>query len=60
MTPFVDLFPDLAPRETRVAFLPQPSGGLPAGRYAFITKSVTLTPEGEERARELFHALFDR
>ena len=104
MTPFVDRFPDLGVRETRVVILPQPAGGLPADRYGFMelycsarftegsgpyrvarawkghdwdalnrlhakgligdpvrkTKSVTLTPEGERRARELFEALFGR
>ena len=36
MIPFHTHFPDLAPRETRVAILPFPQGGVPAGPYAFI------------------------
>lgn len=36
MVPFVDRFPDLAARETRVVILPQPAGGLPADRYGLL------------------------
>jgi hypothetical protein len=36
MSPFIDRFPELGARETRMAVLPQPSGGLPADRYGFM------------------------
>ena len=36
MSPFWVRFPELAPQETRVLFLPTPQGGLPAGRFGLL------------------------
>ena len=36
MLPFWIRFPELAPQETRVLFLPTPQGGLPAGRFGLL------------------------
>jgi hypothetical protein len=36
MMPFYSQFPELAERETRVAFIPFPQAGLPMGKFAFV------------------------
>ena len=36
MSPFLNRFPEIAARETRVVQLPYPQGGIPAGTYGFL------------------------
>ncbi|MHB8524126.1 MAG: hypothetical protein ACYDH9_25680 [Limisphaerales bacterium] len=53
MAPFVERFPEVAARETRVIFLPRRLGQLPAGEYGFI-EHYCAEPTCDCR-RVLFH-----